>query len=108
MTSASFDVRVEKNKSAVSVALEAVPLTSMFRPSRRTAWPTIEGIQVARVIEVAGRRAKVHFPWARGGDGDLWVPLVSLGATPTPGADVVVDFLEGDPGRPMVVGTVAR
>ncbi len=97
-----------------------------FRPSRTTRKPTLGGPQTATVVGPAGQeiytdshgRVKLHFHWDRIGTRDenssCWVrvaqPLAGDGfgfmALPRVGQEVVVDFLEGDPDRPLVTGRV--
>jgi len=57
----------------------------------------------------------VRFPWAHADvlRSELWLPLTRAalapnGDVPRPGTDVLVDFLEGDPERPIVVAVVSR
>jgi len=70
------------------------------------------------VLPPSDGRVKVRFFWDREGrtegDSSCWVRVATLwggkgwGAVTIPrvGQDVVVDFLEGDPDKPIVVGTV--
>ena len=97
-----------------------------FRPLHRTARPTIKGPQTAIVVGPAGEeiytdehgRVKVHFHWDRVGKRDekssCWIRVSqgwagsAYGAMYIPriGHEVVVEFLEGDPDRPLIVGRV--
>ncbi len=97
-----------------------------FRPERRTARPLIPGAQTAIVVGPAGEeihtdehgRIKVQFHWDREGKGDdrssCWIRVSQAWAGPGWGAlylprigqEVVVEFLEGDPDRPLVTGSV--
>lgn len=97
-----------------------------YRPPRVTAKPSVRGSQTAVVVGPAGEeifvdkygRVKVQFHWDRGGTADLnsscWIRVaqnqagVRWGAAylPRVGQEVVVDFLEGDPDRPIIVGSV--
>ncbi len=97
-----------------------------YRPPRVTPKPRVPGSQTAVVCGPKGQevftdrygRVKVQFHWDREGkyDGDssCWVRVATTwagrrwGATHVPrvGQEVVVDFLEGDPDRPIVVGSV--
>jgi type VI secretion system secreted protein VgrG len=103
-----------------------IPAALPFRPSRTTPKPSIHGVQTAVVVGPGGEeiytdkygRVKVQFHWDRDGKKDDkssgWIrvahPTVSPGsqAPPPPsiGAEVVVAFEDGDPDRPLVIGTV--
>jgi uncharacterized protein involved in type VI secretion and phage assembly len=105
---------------------ECIPASVAFRPPRVTPWPVMRGAQTARVVGPAGEeihtdeygRVKVQFPWDRQGVYDdkssCWI-RVSQGLAggqygmlflPRVGQEVVVDFLEGDPDKPLIVGRV--
>ena len=104
----------------------AIPASVPFRPARVTPKPVVEGIQTAKVTGPDGEeiytdkygRVKVKFHWDRGDDKDekssCWVRVSSTFAgtqygaifTPRIGHEVVVDFLEGDPDRPLITGSV--
>ncbi len=97
-----------------------------FRPDRRTPRPVIAGVQTAVVVGPPGSeihegkygQVKVQFHWDREGKKDgkssCWVrvssPWAGKGwgsvATPRIGQEVVVEFLEGDPDQPLIVGNV--
>ena len=97
-----------------------------YRPERRTPRPVIPGIQTAVVVGPPGSeihegkygQVKVQFHWDREGKKDgnssCWVrvssPWAGKGwgavATPRTGQEVVVEFLEGDPDRPLIIGNV--
>jgi type VI secretion system secreted protein VgrG len=110
---------------------EFMPKDQQFRAPIVTAKPVIRGIQTARVVtKDSGSNEEidveelteiyVRFYWMRGqGDKEtkqrsckLRVAQVWSGKTwggqfiPRVGQEVVVEFLEGDPDRPLVVGTV--
>jgi type VI secretion system secreted protein VgrG len=102
------------------------PLELPLRPLRRTPRPTIAGVQTATVVGPEDAeifidkygRVKVQFPWDRQGqhDGDssCWLRVAQIWAGnrwgaifwPRIGHEVVVAFLEGDPDRPLIVGSV--
>ncbi|MBV8909836.1 MAG: type VI secretion system tip protein VgrG [Gammaproteobacteria bacterium] len=110
----------------VSVAVEAADAKTVFRPPRRTPKPVIQGAQTAMVVGKSGEeidadkygRVKVQFPWDREGrkdqDSSCWVRVAQVWAgknwgaihIPRIGQEVLVDFLEGDPDRPIVTGRV--
>ena len=103
-----------------------LPAGLPFRPRRATPKPTVRGTQTATVVGPAGEeiftdkygRVKVQFPWDREGksnaNSSCWVRVASLWAgsgwgtiqIPRIGQEVLVDFLEGDPDRPIAVGGV--
>jgi type VI secretion system secreted protein VgrG len=103
---------------------QAMPVTVAYRPPRRARRPTISGLQPAVVVGPSGEeiyvdkygRVKVQFFWDRVGQKDenssCWVRVASIWAGknwgwithPRIGQEVLVDFLEGDPDRPVVVG----
>ncbi|KQQ83768.1 type IV secretion protein Rhs [Xanthomonas sp. Leaf131] len=97
-----------------------------FRSPQRTAKPSIAGLQTAVVtgdtdediaVDAHGR-VQVTFHWATAahphGAPSCWVRVASMWAgkgwgamsLPRVGQEVVVSFLEGDPDRPLIVGSV--
>ena len=115
----------EKEQENYANVFQCVPLDLPFRPARTTPLPTI-GVQTATVVGVKDEeittdkhgRIKVQFHWDRQGKLDAhsscWVRVAQSWAgkgygmihLPRIGQEVVVDFLEDDPDRPLVVGTV--
>jgi type VI secretion system secreted protein VgrG len=107
-------------------AFRGIPLALPFRPERTTPRPTIRGTQSAVVVGNAGDeiftdkygRVKVQFPWDRQGKKDAnsscWARVATPWAgkqwgmvhIPRVGQEVVVAFEEGDPDRPIIVGSV--
>jgi len=97
-----------------------------FRRRRLTPKPVVQGVQPAIVVGPAGdeiytdkySRIKVQFYWDRQGKKDenssCWVRVATPWAgknwgmihIPRIGQEVVVDFVEGDPDQPLVVGSV--
>ncbi len=97
-----------------------------FRPARITPKPIIQGPQTAVVVGPAGDeihtdkygRVKVRFHWDRESKGDekssCWIRVAQLWAgskwggihIPRIGQEVIVEFLEGDPDRPIITGRV--
>lgn len=97
-----------------------------FRPARKTRKPIVHGGQTAKVVGNPGDeiftdkygRVKVHFPWDRSDFWDqrasAWIRVsTSLSGSkwgtifiPRVGQEVLVNFLEGDPDQPIIVGTV--
>lgn len=106
----------------------AVPIDQKcpYRPERLTPKPFIQGPQTAIVVGPKGdeihtednARVKVQFHWDRYGKFDenssCWIRVSqpwagkSWGsmATPRIGQEVIVEFLEGDPDRPIITGRV--
>ncbi|MCK5507482.1 MAG: type VI secretion system tip protein VgrG, partial [Desulfobacterales bacterium] len=103
-----------------------IPFDVAYRPPRLTPKPVVEGTQTAIVVGPAGEeiytdehgRVKVQFHWDREGKKDenssCWIRVsqVSAGAgwgaidVPRIGHEVIVDFLEGNPDRPIITGRV--
>lgn len=111
---------------AWSSTLTAIDKRTPCRSRRTTPRPIISGPQTAIVTGPAGEeiwtdrygRVKVQFHWDRDGQYDenssCWVRVSqpwagkSWGAVAIPriGQEVVVEFLEGDPDRPIITGRV--
>jgi len=109
-----------------SNSFTAFPLSLPFRPRRATPKPRISGTQTATVVGKAGEeiwtdsygRVKVQFHWDRLGVNDenssCWVRVAQAWAgqawgaffLPRIGQEVIVSFLDGDPDRPLVTGSV--
>lgn len=103
-----------------------LPGSIPFRPPRITPHPRVHGCQTAVVVGPAGEeiytdkhgRVKVQFHWDRDGkrneNSSCWVrvshPWAGQGwgaiSIPRIGQEVIVDFLEGDPDQPIIVGRV--
>lgn len=97
-----------------------------FRPPRKTPRPVVGGLHVARVVGRKGEeidvdeygRIKVQFAWDMDGTFDensscrIRVAQKWAGSKwgaqhwPRIGNEVVVSFVDGDPDRPLVVGSV--
>lgn len=97
-----------------------------FRPPRVTPKPIVQGPQTAMVVGPSGDeiytdeygRIKVQFHWDRYGQNDenssCWMRVAQIWAgtkwggihIPRIGQEVVVNFLEGDPDRPLITGSV--
>jgi len=104
----------------------AIPKGTPHRPPRRTPKPRVPSVQTATVVGPAGEeihtdehgRIKAQFHWDRLGARDErssgWLrvrqPWAGAGwgmqFIPRIGMEVVVDFLDGDPDRPVVLGCV--
>ncbi|HET9646595.1 MAG TPA: type VI secretion system tip protein TssI/VgrG [Burkholderiaceae bacterium] len=115
-----------QGESRYTCRFEAMRGSDIFRPARITPKPVVGGPQTAIVVGKSGDeittdehgRVKVQFHWDRLGKNDetssCWVrvshPWAGKGwgmiALPRIGQEVVVDFLEGDPDRPIITGRV--
>ncbi len=107
-------------------SFEAILQSAFFSPRRLTPMPRLPGPQTALVVGASGAeidtdkygRIKVQFYWDRLGTKDesssCWIRVAQKLAGPNFGTmyiprigqEVVVDFLEGDPDRPLVTGVV--
>jgi type VI secretion system secreted protein VgrG len=116
----------------VEIHLEAIPFATRWRPPRVTPKPHVGGPQTARVVGPLkdpgptddtihvdpNGRVKVQFFWDRQGkwlqNASCWVRVSQgwadggFGAVMLPriGQEVIVDFLDGDPDRPIITGRV--
>ncbi|NJD06638.1 MAG: type VI secretion system tip protein VgrG [Methylococcaceae bacterium] len=109
-----------------SCQFSAIDAKTVFRPQRVTPKPFVQGPQTAVVTGPAGEeiytdehgQVKVKFHWDRYSQKDetssCWVrvshPWAGQGwgaiSIPRIGQEVIVDFLEGDPDRPIITGRV--
>ena len=126
---ASFgaDYRAEKDVLLrFENSFTAIPKALPYRPARVTPKPVVPGCQTAVVVGPSGEeiftdkygRVKVQFHWDREGkhdeDSSCWLRVAQLiagrrwGASfwPRIGQEVLVDFLEGDPDQPVIVGVL--
>ena len=122
----SYRSREGEEAFAFATSFKAIPHAIPFRPAPVTPKSIVHGTQTALVVGPAGEeiyvdkygRVKVQFFWDQTGKKDekssCWVRVSSAWAgktwgaihTPRIGQEVVVDFLEGDPDRPIIVGRV--
>lgn len=104
----------------------AIEATKPYRTPRTTPKPLISGPQTAIVTGPSGEeintdefgRIKVHFHWDRWDAADdkssCWIRVAQVWAgkawggmfVPRIGQEVIVEFLEADPDRPIVTGRV--
>ncbi len=109
-----------------SCGLEAIDKVQPFRAPQTTPKPIVQGPQTAMVVGPKGEeihvdehgRVKVSFPWDRYSTVDenssCWIRVSQSWAgkkwgsiyTPRIGQEVIVEFLEGDPDRPIITGRV--
>jgi type VI secretion system secreted protein VgrG len=109
--------------------VEAIPSNVSFRPARTTPQPRIAGVQTAVVVGPPGQDVatpytnaqgslRLQFRWDRYGQSNdnssAWVRCTQFWAGPGWGAvfvprlgcEVAVAFEEGDPNRPVVIGSL--
>jgi type VI secretion system secreted protein VgrG len=125
MTTNAYDTNA-KVRDDYENEFETIPATVTFRPERRSRRPEISGVQTALVVGPKGEeiysdkygRVKVQFYWDRDGKKDqnssCWLRVSQDWAgknwgsvfIPRIGQEVIVEFLEGDPDRPIITGRV--
>lgn len=106
--------------------IECIPHKTPYSPPRTTRIPFVQGPQTAFVVGPPGEeiyvdqygRVKVQFHWDREGEyndnSSCWIRVSQSWAgkrwgtvfIPRVGQEVIVDFLEGDPDRPIITGCV--
>lgn len=106
--------------------VSAIDSKQVFRAPRVTPKPLVQGAQTAIVVGPKGEeiwtdeygRVKLHFHWDRYDDSNeessCWVRVSQIWAgqgwgamhIPRIGHEVIVEFLEGDPDRPIITGRV--
>lgn len=125
-TGRSYYTDAEDSGSRYSNQFRCIPFSVQYRPERVTPKPMVQGPQTALVVGKSGEeiwvdqygRVKVQFYWDRKGEknensscwmrvsqpwagknwGAMWIPRI--------GQEVIVEFLEGDPDRPLITGRV--
>jgi type VI secretion system secreted protein VgrG len=122
---ATFIGETDKGAGKYENTFTAIPYSVPYRPERKTVLSQMAGAQTARVVGPEGEeiytdeygRVKVKFHWDRSSDesnSSVWIRVAQQWAganygymwIPRIGQEVIVDFLEGDPDRPMIVGRV--
>lgn len=124
----------ETTAAEITCAFTAMVKAKPFRPERITPTPVIRGMQTAKVVAIdpharAGSidtdehgRVMVEFPWtdrhgateAATPQRSCWLRVAQAWAgnawgmqfIPRVGGEVVVGFIDGDPDRPIIVGSV--
>ncbi|MBN2271775.1 MAG: type VI secretion system tip protein VgrG [Sedimentisphaerales bacterium] len=114
------------SESVYSCSFAAIDATEPFRAGRITPKPSIPGPQTAIVVGPSGEeihtdeygRVKVLFHWDRYGKADenssCWIRVAQVWAgknwgamyIPRIGQEVIIEFIEGDPDRPIITGRV--
>ena len=125
-TASDADFETGEGQADYKNTFTCIPDSVTFRPGRQTPKPIIAGAQTAVVVGKAGEeiytdkygRVKVQFFWDRKGKKDenssCWIRVAENWAgknwgivfNPRIGQEVVVEFLEGDPDRPIITGRV--
>jgi len=115
-----------EKETSYSNTFTCIPFGLPYRPLRVTPRPFVHGSHTATVVGPSGEeiftdkysRVKVQFHWDREGkndsDSSCWVRVGTPWAgkqwgmihIPRIGQEVIVDFLEGDPDQPIIVGSV--
>ncbi len=126
VTSGEIERFTSHSENRSELQFVAIAKVHTYRPPRETPCPVIAGPQTAIVVGKSGEeiwtdslgRIKVQFPWDRQGKNDesssCWIRVSQnwsgkgWGAMHIPriGQEVIVEFLEGDPNRPLVTGRV--
>jgi type VI secretion system secreted protein VgrG len=116
----------EESEESFTCHFSAIDSKSVYRTPALTPKARVQGPQTATVVGEKSQeiwtdkygRVKVQFHWDRQGKGDenssCWVRVSQLWAgakwggihIPRMGQEVIVDFLEGDPDRPIITGRV--
>ncbi len=119
-------LQVQGTLTEYSNSFKAFPASATYRPLPLTPRPFISGSQTAIVTGKSGEeiwteqygRIKVKFHWDQHAAADetssCWIRVAHTWAgmqwgavfTPRIGQEVVVSFLEGNPDRPLVTGSV--
>jgi type VI secretion system secreted protein VgrG len=106
-----------------NIEFEAIPAATTYQPPQTTERPVVHGLESAIVTGPAGEtiytdeygRVKVRFHWDRkdtpGEKSTCWMRISQTGGLgnlilPRVGHEVLIDFLNGNPDRPLVVGRV--
>ncbi|MBA3975418.1 MAG: type VI secretion system tip protein VgrG [Candidatus Solibacter sp.] len=109
-----------------SNTFRCIPFDLPYRPARKTPKHIMRGVQTAMVVGKKGEeiycdkygRVKVQFHWDRVGKRDegssCWVQVSQPWAgqnyggmwLPRIGQEVIIDYIEGDPDRPIITGRV--
>lgn len=116
----------EFDRAVYKVAATLIPKKVKYRSPRRTPVPIIDGPQTAVIVAPPGSpaeeihtdehgRCKVKFHWDRYGKRDdsatFWMRVAQPQTSgsmilPRIGWEVIIEFLEGNPDRPIITGRV--
>ncbi len=123
LTAESYRTGDEEKIEDYNVVIDAIPSDTVWAPPQVTPQPVARGLDTAIVTGPEGEeiftdqygRVKVRFHWDRadtpGEKSTCWIRVSQTGGLgnvilPRVGHEVLVDFLDGDPDRPLVVGRV--
>jgi len=126
LSSDSYGRGTDTDDQLFRCSFEAIESSKPYRSPVITKRPVIQGPQTAIVVGKSGDdistdkygRVKVQFHWDRYGTMDenssCWVRVAQIWAgngfggihIPRIGQEVIVEFLEGDPDRPIITGRV--
>jgi type VI secretion system secreted protein VgrG len=122
----AFEAGGHGGGAAYTNSFTVIESSTPFRPVRITSKPIVQGPQTAVVVGPKGEeiytdkygRVKLQFHWDRYGesnqDSSCWIRVSQIWAgknwggmhIPRIGQEVIVEFLEGDPDRPIITGRV--
>ena len=125
-SASDHDASTLVSKCSYMNSFRCITAGTPYRPPRLTPRPVVQGAQTAFVVGPDNEeiytdkhgRVKVQFHWDREGkmnaSSSCWVRVSQLWAgqgwgaiwIPRIGQEVLVDFLEGDPDRPIITGRV--
>lgn len=120
---AKKDEKVADNEEQTHVTFEAIPASTTFHLPEVTPKPLVKGMETAIVSGPAGEeiytdefgRIKVRFHWDRantpGEKSTCFIRIAQFGglgniSIPRIGEEVMVQFLEGNPDKPLITGVV--
>ena len=132
VVSATLNIRIDGYFSGaediyeLTAGFQCMPSSITYRPQRLTPKPEIRGPQTAIVVGPSGdeihtdehARVKLQFHWDRYGQSDenssCWIRVSQAWAgekwgsihIPRIGQEVIVEYIDGDPDRPIVTGRV--
>lgn len=123
ITSESYRTGPVEEEQPFNVVIDAVPADVPWQAPQLTPRPVVHGLESAIVTGPSGEeiftdeygRVKVRFHWDRAGTpgekSTCWMRVSQTGGLgniilPRVGHEVLIDFLSGDPDRPIVVGRV--
>lgn len=122
ITAESYRTGDTSQEDSYNVVIEAIPSAVTYRAPQNTPRPIVYGLESAivcggepEVYTDEYGRVKVRFHWDRSATSDdastCWIRVSQTGGLgnnilPRIGHEVLVDFLGGDPDRPVVVGRV--
>ncbi|MHC4557342.1 MAG: type VI secretion system Vgr family protein [Planctomycetota bacterium] len=121
-----FSTGAGGGECAFSCSFKAIKSSQPFRSPRTTPKPKVSGPQTAIVVGPSGEeiytdkygRVKVKFHWDRYSKADenssCWIRVAQVWAgknwgaiyTPRIGQEIIIEFLEGDPDKPIITGRV--